>query len=66
MFVINMGGIEHEVSISFFENLKIKKEELIGDTYFITIDQPDNLTFSIHRINYEKTKRDLLIEKILN
>ncbi len=66
MLVINMGGIEHEVSISFFENLKTKKEELIGDTYFITIDQPDNLTFSIHRINYEKTKRDLLIEKILN
>lgn len=61
-----MGGIEHEVNISFFENLKIKKEELIGDTYFITIDQPDNLTFSIHRINYGKTKRDLLIEKILN
>ena len=61
-----MGGIEHEVSISFFENLKTKKEELIGDTYFITIDQPDNLTFSIHRINYEKTKRDFLIEKILN
>jgi len=66
MLFINMGGIEHEVSISFFENLKTKKEELIGDTYFITIDQPDNLTFSIHRINYEKTKRDLLIEKILN
>lgn len=61
-----MGGIEHEVSVSFFKNLKIKKEESIGDTYFITIDQPDNLMFSIHRINYEKIKRDLLIEKILN
>lgn len=66
MFVINMSGIDHEVDINFFTNLKIKKENLIGDTYFVTIDQSDNLTFSIHKINYEKIKRDLLIEKILN
>jgi hypothetical protein len=66
MFVINMSGIDHEVDINFFTNLKIKKEDLIGDTYFVTIDQSDNLMFSIHKINYEKIKRDLLIEKILN
>jgi len=64
---ILIGGIDHNVDMSFFENVNISQEELIGDTYFLkskdSNGQP-NCLISVHKNYYDIIKRDLRIRKI--
>lgn len=69
-FIINLGGEITEVYTTFFINQVIVKENKVGDTYFITINNGDyNITYSIHENYYNKIKRsirDFKLNKILN
>lgn len=59
-----------DVGASFFDRMKEIRNEKVGDTFFITIENGDGtLTFSIHENEYERAKidaRDSMIEKILD
>lgn len=64
---ILIGGIDHNVDISFFEKLNISKEELIGDIYFIKSkdsNDQNNCLVSVHKNYYDIIKRELKIRKI--
>jgi hypothetical protein len=67
---INIGGEITDVHINFFINKKIIREEKVGDTYFITIENGEySLTYSIHQNYYDKVKvelRNLKIDNILD
>jgi hypothetical protein len=67
---INIGGDITDVHINFFINQKVIREEKIGDTYFITMENGEyNLTYSIHQNYYDKVKvelRNLKIDNILD
>jgi hypothetical protein len=59
-YIVGFGSEMYDMSLSFFEGLKISREELIGDTYFIRFESGDsNMTFSIHKNTYDKVKVDL-------
>lgn len=68
-FRINLGGEITEVFINFFLNQKIIRQNKVGDTYFITIENgKDTLTYSIHENYYSKVPaaiRDYKLSKIL-
>lgn len=58
------GDIE-EVYINFFIDMVILRQELIGDTWFFTINNgDDDLHFSIHNNYWEKVQIDLRDIKI--
>lgn len=64
---ILIGGIDHNVDISFFEKLNISQEELIGDIYFIKSKDSNgqnNCLISVHKNFYDIIKRELRIRKI--
>lgn len=67
---INIGGDITDVHINFFINQKVIREEKIGDTYFITMENGEyNLTYSIHQNYYDKVKvelRNIKIDNILD
>jgi hypothetical protein len=73
-FIINLSGEITEVYPIFFINQIIIRENKVGDTHFITIengtkDSPRyTLTYSIHEDYYNKIKpaiRNYKIDKIL-
>jgi hypothetical protein len=68
-FRINLGGEITEVYTTFFINKKVIRQNKVGDTYFITIENgKDNLTYSIHENYYSKVNsaiRDYKIDKIM-
>jgi hypothetical protein len=68
-FRINLGGEITEVYTTFFINKKVIRQNKVGDTYFITIENgKDNLTYSIHENYYSKVPaaiRDYKIDKIM-
>jgi len=59
-----------DMSLSFFEGLRILREELVGDTYFIKFENGDSdMTVCIHQNEYKRVKidlRDKKIEDIIN
>ena len=69
-YIIGFGSEMTDMPLSFFEGLKISREEIIGDTYFIRFENGDSyMTISIHQKEYERVKidlRDKKIEDILN
>ena len=66
---IGVFGEIEEVYINFFENMKVIRKELIGDTWFFTIvNGSENLKFSIHNNYWEKVQialREKRIDSIL-
>lgn len=59
-YIIGLGAEMTDMPLSFFNGLKILKEELVSDTYFIRFENGDsNMTFSIHKNTYDKVKVDL-------
>ncbi len=66
-FRINLGGEITEVFINFFLNQKIIRQNKVGDTYFITMENgKDNLTYSIHENYYSKVPAAIRDYKLSN
>lgn len=64
-YIIGFGGEMTDMPLSFFKGLKILREEYVSDTYFIRFENGDSdMTFSIHRKEYERVKIDLRDQKI--
>jgi len=59
-YIIAIGGEMTDVPLSFFEGMKVLKENLISDTYFISFENGgSSMTFSIHKNFYDRVKVDL-------
>lgn len=66
-FRINLCGEITEVFTNFFLNQKILRQNKVGDTYFITIENgKDNLTYSIHENYYSKVPAAIRDYKLSN
>ena len=66
-FRINLGGEITEVYTTFFINQKVVRQNKVGDTYFITIENgKDNLTYSIHENYYSKLPASIRDYKLTN
>lgn len=69
-YIIGMGTEMIDVPLSFFEKMNILREELVSDSYFIKFKNGESdLTFGIHKKEYERVKidlRDKKIEDIIN
>lgn len=64
-YIIAFGSEMTDMPLSFFEGLSISKEELIGDTYFISFDNGDsNMTISVHKKEYDRVRVDLRDKRI--
>jgi len=64
-YIIGIGSEMIDMSLSFFEKMNILREELISDTYFIRLENGDSdITFSIHKKEYDRVKIDLRDYKI--
>ena len=64
-YIIGFGAEMTDMPLSFFNGLKIIKEELVSDTYFIRFENGDShMTFSIHKNTYYKVKVDLRENRI--
>lgn len=66
---ISIYGDIYDVGLNFFRS-RVEKDEKIGDTHFITIENgEESTTFSIYFKEYERVKndmRDLRIDEILD
>jgi hypothetical protein len=69
-YIVGFGSEMTDMSLSFFEGLRILREELVGDTYFIKFENGDSdMTVCIHQNEYKRVKidlRDKKIEDIIN
>jgi hypothetical protein len=64
-YIVGIGGEMIDVHLIFFKKMDILKEELISDTYFIRFKNGDSdMTFSIHKKEYDRVKIDLRDDKI--
>jgi hypothetical protein len=69
-YIVGFGSEMTDMPLSFFEGLRILREELVGDTYFIRFENGDShMTVCIHQNEYKRVKidlRDKKIEDIIN
>jgi len=66
-YIVGYGSEMTDMPLSFFEGLKILREEIVGDTYFIKFENGDSdMTISIHQNEYKRVKTDLRDKKIEN
>lgn len=64
-YIVGIGGEMIDVYLTFFKRMNILKEELVSDTYFIRFENGDSdMTFSIHKKEYDRVKIDLRDDKI--
>jgi hypothetical protein len=66
-YIVGYGSEMTDMPLSFFEGLRILREELVGDTYFIKFENGDSdMTICIHQNEYKRVKIDLRDKKIEN
>ncbi len=69
-YIVGFGSEMTDMPLSFFEGLRILREELVGDTYFIKFENGNSdMTVCIHQNEYKRVKidlRDKRIEDIIN
>jgi hypothetical protein len=69
-YIVGFGSEMTDMPLSFFKELRILREELVGDTYFIKFENGDSdMTVCIHQNEYKRVKidlRDKKIEDIIN
>jgi len=64
-YIVGLGYEITDVHLNFFKGMVIIKEELVSDTYFIRFDNGgSDMTFSIHKKEYDRVKIDLREDKI--
>jgi len=64
-YIVGFGSEMTDMPLSFFEGLRILREELVGDTYFIKFENGNSdMTVCIHQNEYKRVKIDLRDKKI--
>lgn len=64
-YIVGIGCEIIDVHLNFFKGMVIIKEELVSDTYFIRFENGDSdMSFSIHKKEYDRVKVDLREDKI--
>ena len=63
-YIVGFGSEMTDMPLSFFKGLRILREELVGDTYFIKFENGDSdMTICIHQNEYKRVKIDLRDKK---